>query len=235
MKKRRKLLLNRFSKMCLKLLIFVIVITGLWVAFYRFVNPPFTPLMAIRFFEETSGKSLNKEWKDYEYISENLALAIIAAEDQNFLKHNGFDIEAIQDSVFNKNKEKRFRGASTISQQVAKNLFLWPERSWLRKGIEAYFTFLIETIWSKKRILEIYLNIAEMGNGVYGAEAASKEYFKKPASLLSKGESAYIAALLPNPRYLSSPKKANYVHKKQKWILRQMNNLGGTGFLKTLK
>jgi monofunctional biosynthetic peptidoglycan transglycosylase len=156
-------------------------------------------------------------------------LAVIAAEDQLFPDHNGFDIKGIERALaFNKKKKgKKIRGASTISQQVAKNVFLWQGRSWFRKGLEVYFTFLIELVWSKQRILEVYLNEAEMGKGIFGIEAAAKKYFKKPASRLTRTEAAMIAASLPNPvRYTVKP-VSTYVSRKYPWVLRQMNNLDG--------
>src|ERR1700758_1932113 len=159
--------LSRPFRVLLKFILCFFVVTITWVIVYRFVNPPITPLMVIRYFESGSkNKSINKKWKDYEHISENMALAVIAAEDQNFFEHHGFDIEAIEKALHKNKKVKRIRGASTISQQVAKNVFLWPSRTWLRKGLEAYFTFLIETFWGKKRILEVYLNVSEMGDGI---------------------------------------------------------------------
>lgn len=156
-------------------------------------------------------------------------LAVMASEDQLFPDHNGFDIKGIKKALaFNKKKKgKKIRGASTISQQVAKNVFLWQGRSWFRKGLEVYFTFMIELVWSKKRILEVYLNEAEMGKGVFGIEAAARKYFKKPASKLTRTEAAMIAASLPNPvRYTVKP-VSTYVSRKYPWVLRQMNNLDG--------
>ena len=156
-------------------------------------------------------------------------LAVIASEDQLFPDHNGFDIKGIERALaFNKKKKgKKIRGASTISQQVAKNVFLWQGRSWFRTGLEVYFTFMIELVWSKQRILEVYLNEAEMGKGIFGIEAAAKKYFKKPASRLTRTEAAMIAASLPNPvRYTVKP-ASTYVSRKYPWVLRQMNNLDG--------
>lgn len=211
----------------LKCIIYFLIATVFWVLIYHFINPPVTPLMVIRYFESgAEDKSIKKKWKGYEEISENMALAVIAAEDQNFFNHNGFDIEAIGKAIDDNKKGKRVKGASTISQQVAKNAFLWPGRNWLRKGLEAYFTFWVETFWSKKRILEVYLNIAEMGNGIYGAEAAAQIYFKKPAANLTEGEAALIAAALPSPKRISLARPSAYLYKRQRWIVRQMNNLG---------
>ena len=161
-------------------------------------------------------------------ISINAKLAVMASEDQLFPDHNGFDIKSITKALaYNKRKPGRVRGASTISQQVAKNVFLWQGRSWVRKGLEVYFTFMIELIWGKKRILEVYLNEAEMGKGIYGIEAASRKYFKHSASKLTRSEAAMIAACLPNPvRYTVKP-MSRYVAKKYPWVMRQMSNLQG--------
>ncbi len=162
-----------------------------------------------------------------EDISPNLPLAVVTAEDQKFEEHFGFDLDAIEKAVkYNeKHKGKKVKGASTISQQTAKNVFLWPGRSWLRKGLEVYFTFLIEILWSKERIMEMYLNVIEMGPGVYGAEAAAHYYFDKPAAKLTKSESATIAAILPNPIRWSASKPTRYIIKKRNWILRHMGKI----------
>jgi monofunctional glycosyltransferase len=198
--------------------------------FFRFVPIPITPLMIVRLFEQKAdGKemTLNKDWQSLENISPNLPLAVVTAEDQKFEEHFGFDVEAIEKAVkYNeRHKGKKVKGASTISQQTAKNVFLWPSRSWVRKGLEVYFTFLIEIFWSKERIMEMYLNAIEMGPGVYGAEAASQYYFKKPASKLSKEESALIAAILPNPIRWSAARPSPYITRKKNWILRHMNDI----------
>ena len=156
----------------------------------------------------------------------NIQLAVICSEDQKFLKHNGFDIEAIEKAYEYNKKGKRIKGGSTISQQTAKNVFLWPERSWLRKGLETYFTFLIEQIWTKERILEVYLNSIEMGPGVYGVEAASQYWFKKPASRLDAYEAAAIASILPNPRKYRANPATSYIQKRKQWIVKQMKFYG---------
>jgi monofunctional biosynthetic peptidoglycan transglycosylase len=160
-------------------------------------------------------------------ISVHGKLAVIASEDQLFPDHNGFDIKSIKKALaYNKRKPGRVRGASTISQQVAKNVFLWQGRSWIRKGLEVYFTFMIELIWGKKRILEVYLNEAEMGKGIFGIEAASQQYFKHTAKKLTKAEAAMIASSLPNPVRFTVKPVSRYVSKKYPWVMRQMNNLG---------
>ncbi len=204
---------------------FVIITFGL-VLFFKWVPVPITPLMVIRYFEDDSPKILKHDWQPIENISKNLQLAVICSEDQNFLKHNGFDIKAIEKAYQNNKKGKRVKGASTISQQTAKNVFLWPQRSWLRKGLEAYFTFLIELTWSKQRIMEVYLNSIEMGNGIYGAEAAAQHWFKKSAVKLTKLEASAIAAILPNPRKYKANPVTNYIASRKRWIINQMNFYG---------
>ena len=202
---------------------------GLWAAhlaytlFIFFFNPPITLTMVGSLLE---GHGLKRNSVPLEKISPHARLAVIAAEDQLFATHHGFDIKGITAALeFNENQTGKIRGASTISQQVAKNVFLWQNRSWLRKGLEAYCTALIELIYPKKRILELYLNVTEMGKGIYGIEAASKHYFKKNAGSLSKEESAALAAILPGPKiYIANP-PSPYVSRRKKWIIRQMRNL----------
>ena len=185
--------------------------------------------MLIRCVEQkTNGKEikLRKNWIPLKKISACLPLAVVCAEDQNFLKHSGFDFEAIDKAIkYNENHKKK-RGASTISQQTAKNVFLWPGRSWVRKGFETYFTFLIELFWNKERILEVYLNIIETGNGIYGAQASAIEFFNKDALKLNRAEAASIAAVLPNPRKFSAKNPSGYILKRKTWILNQMNFWG---------
>ena len=199
------------------------------VIIFRWVPIPFTPLMIIRNAEQWSKgekAAFNHKWVSMDKISSNLAKAVIVSEDQKFIEHFGFDFEAIE-KAFEKNKtRKRIKGGSTITQQTAKNVFLWPQRSYVRKGFEVYFSFLIEIFWDKERILEVYLNSIEMGNGIYGAEAASQHWFRKPASKLSKYEAASIAAILPNPRKYKATSSSNYIENRKNWILRQMNYFG---------
>ncbi len=207
------------------------IISIVSVVFFRWVPIPVTPLMLIRCVEQKiddKEMKLKKDWVSLDEIPNSLQLAVVCSEDQNFIKHNGFDFEAIDKAMEYNEKHKKKRGASTISQQTAKNVFLWPGRSWIRKGFEVYFTFLIETFWSKERIMEVYLNVIEMGDGIYGAQAASKTFFKKDAKYLSKNESASIAAVLPNPRKFNVGKPSAYVLKRQGWIMRQMSFWGGT-------
>ncbi len=200
---------------------------------FKWVPVPMTPLMVIRSaqqYQDDKEVVLKHDWVSKDEISRNLKLAVICSEDQNFLNHNGFDMKAIEKAIeFNK-AGKRVRGASTISQQTAKNVFLWPHRSWFRKGLEAYFTFLIEVFWSKERILEVYLNSIEMGDGIYGAEAASQHWFKKPATKLSRSEAAAIAAILPNPRVYKARPATNYIQGRKNWIVRQMGYFGPLEF-----
>ncbi len=209
---------------------FFIISIGLTIA-YRFLPVPVTPLMLIRCVEQKQeGKDmkLKKDWVSYDEISPALPLAVVAAEDQLFLNHYGFDFTAIEKALKNnekKSKRKKMKGASTISQQTAKNVFLWPSRTWVRKGFEVYFTGLIEICWSKQRILEVYLNVVEMGDGVYGAEAAAQQHFKRSAAKLTRDQSALIAACLPNPRKWSASKPTGYTSGRQSWILRNMNNI----------
>lgn len=200
----------------------------LTVILYRFINPPFTPLMIIRCTEQLfSGDELKlkKEWVSIKDISPNLQTAVVASEDIHFLTHFGFDFEAIQKANKLNKKGSKLRGASTISQQTAKNVFLWPGRSWVRKGVEAYFTLLIETFWSKERIMEIYLNVIEMGDGIYGSEAAAQKYFKKSAADLTKGQAALIAAVLPNPRRWHPDTPSSYIQRKKNKIMGVMRKI----------
>ncbi len=219
--------INLVKKWVIRIVVGFFAITILWVLALKFINPPITYLMIQRGFEwkkEGKGFKIEKEWLDYNAISNNLKKAAIAGEDAHFMTHNGFDTKAILEA-FEKNQEgKKLRGGSTISQQVAKNVFLWPGRSWVRKGLETYFTFLIEIFWSKKRILETYLNVIEMGQGVYGAEAASRYYFNKSATNLTKKEAALIIAILPNPRKWDARRPSNYVNRRANSIVRYLNH-----------
>ena len=227
--------MKKFRKFFFRFLkYFLILFFGTSVFFvllYRFVNPPVTPLMLIRTVQQTfSGEHLRlkKNWKSLDEISPSLQLAVVASEDNRFLEHSGFDLESIKKAQdYNeKMKGKKTRGASTISQQTAKNVFLWPDRTWVRKGLEVYFTFLIETIWGKKRIMEVYLNVIETGNGIYGAEAASQVYFNKPAADLTRSQAARIAAILPNPRKWDPSRPSGYLLSREQWILWNMANIG---------
>lgn len=203
------------------------VLTIFWVLCLKFINPPVTYLMIKRGFQwqsEGKGFKIEKDWLPYDEISNNLKRAALAGEDAHFMSHNGFDTNAIKQALEKNKSGKPLRGGSTISQQVAKNVFLWPERSWLRKGLETYFTFLIEILWSKKRILEVYLNVIEMGQGVYGAEAASHYYYNKSAKSLTKKEAALIIAILPNPRQWDARRPSNYVNSRANSIVRYLGH-----------
>lgn len=203
------------------------------VILYRFVPVPVTPLMVIRIaeqaFDSKKEMRLYKDWVSIEKMSRHAPQAVVAAEDQKFMDHRGFDFEAMEKAWENNKKGKRIKGASTITQQTVKNVFLWPSRSYVRKGLEAYFTVLVELLWSKERILEVYLNVIEMGEGVYGIEAAAQTYFNKSASKLSQSQAALIAAVLPNPRRWSPARPTGYIRGRQAWIMRQMNNLAPLG------
>lgn len=210
----------------------------LQVAVLRFVDPPLSAFMVARQLEAWGEGDwrfhVSYRWRDIERIAPSLPVSMVAAEDQNFAEHGGFDLKAIQKARANNAKGRKVRGASTISQQVAKNLFLWQGRSWLRKGIEAWYTLLIEMLWPKTRILEVYVNVAELGDGVYGAQAAARRYWGKDASGLTSAESARLAAVLPSPRRYDAKNAGPYVQRRARWIQRQVRQIGGAGYLQTL-
>ena len=181
------------------------------------------------------GYHTDYQWASLEQISPNAAIAVIASEDQQFPFHAGFDLDSIREAVRASERGRRLRGASTISQQVAKNLFLWPGHSFVRKGFEAYFTVLIETLWPKERILEMYLNVAQFGDGVYGVQAAAHHFYRKPASRLTAAEAAVLAAVLPNPLRMHPDRPSAYVIARRDWILGQMRELGGAGYLRSVE
>jgi monofunctional glycosyltransferase len=212
-----------------------IAVSILTVVLLRWINPPYSAFMAdaqmTAWLDRDSTYVFRHEWVDLSQISPNLPLAVVASEDQKFTEHWGFDVEAIEKAYSLNQHNHKVRGASTISQQVAKNLFLWSGRSYLRKGLEAYFTILIEGIWPKRRILEIYLNIAEFGHGTYGAEAAAQRFFGKSASRLTRSDAAVLAAVLPNPVRFSATAPSRYVQQRREWILDQMQALGGPEML----
>ncbi|MBX3702826.1 MAG: monofunctional biosynthetic peptidoglycan transglycosylase [Steroidobacteraceae bacterium] len=195
------------------------------VGLFRFVPVPVTAFMLL-----DDERPRHHDWVPWAAISRHAATAVIAAEDQKFLEHGGFDFEAIDQALTAAQRGRRLRGASTISQQVAKNLFLWPGQSWARKGLEAWFTLWIEALWPKRRILEVYLNSAEFGPGVWGVEAASRRYFGKPAARLDRAEAALLAAVLPNPKRLRVARPSHYLRERQDWILWQMGMLERAGF-----
>jgi monofunctional biosynthetic peptidoglycan transglycosylase len=205
------------------------------VAALRWINPPFTAFMAeaqaAAWANHDSSYVFRHSWVDLNRISPNLPLAVVASEDQKFPEHWGFDVSAIEKAYSLNQHSHKVRGASTISQQVAKNLFLWSGRSYFRKGLEAYFTVLIEALWPKRRILEVYLNIAEFGYGTYGAEAAAQRFFHNAAARLSRADAAVLAAVLPNPEHYSAVAPSRYVQQRREWILGQMQALGGPEML----
>ncbi|MDD0973622.1 monofunctional biosynthetic peptidoglycan transglycosylase [Pseudomonas fontis] len=206
----------------------------LLVLLFRWVPPPGTMLMVERKIEswvEGQPIDLQRDWQPWEEISNELKVAVIAGEDQKFADHWGFDFNAIQAALAHNERGGTVRGASTLSQQVAKNQFLWAGRSWLRKGLEAWFTALIELLWSKERILEVYLNSAEWDDGVFGAQAAAQHHFGTDASKLSRQQASLLAAVLPNPRNWSASKPSSYVARRAAWIRQQMRQLGGSGYL----
>ncbi|EPJ77278.1 MULTISPECIES: monofunctional biosynthetic peptidoglycan transglycosylase [Pseudomonas] len=204
------------------------------VLIFRFVPPPGTALMVERKVEswfDGQPIDLQRDWEPWEKISNNLKIAVIAGEDQKFAEHWGFDVGAIQAAISHNELGGSIRGASTLSQQVSKNLFLWSGRSYLRKGLEAWFTLLIEMLWSKERILEVYLNSVEWDEGVFGAQAAAKHHFGVNASALSTQQASYLAAVLPNPRKWSASRPSSYVLRRAGWIRQQMRQLGGDEYL----
>jgi monofunctional biosynthetic peptidoglycan transglycosylase len=226
-------LLKSIMSVVTRVFLWFLMVTVLWVLVYRFVNPPITLLMVLRNIERTTdGKpgKMEKEWVDFEDISDNMKRAAVSAEDQLFLTHIGFDVKAIEKAFATNKKGKKIKGGSTISQQTAKNVFLWPGRSWIRKGFEAYFTLLIEMLWSKERILEVYLNVIEMGDGIYGAEAAAQAYFGKSCAKLSRSQAALITACFPNPRRWTPKKPTQYIKHRQYLILKNMKRLGPMDF-----
>lgn len=212
-----------------------VVASVLQVAVLRFVDPPLTAFMVGRYIEAWGegdrGFALAYSWRDTDQISKQLPLALVAAEDQNFPAHSGFDFKAIEKARAHNAKGRKVRGASTISQQLAKNLFLWRGRSWVRKGLEVWYTVLIETLWPKERIIEVYANVIEYGDGVYGAQAAARRFYGKDASRLTAAEAARLAAVLPNPRKYSVAKPGPYVQRRSRSIERQMRALGGPAYL----
>ncbi len=222
--------MKRFIRLIVKTGIWFIVLSVTWVVVYRYVNIPATPLMAIRYFQQDDDIAKQHDWVPIEEISLQLQKAVICSEDQLFITHSGFDVEAIKKAQASNKQGKPLRGASTISQQTAKNVFLWPQRSWLRKGLEVYFTFLIETFWSKERILEVYLNSIEFGEGIYGAQAAAQHWFAISAAQLNTDQAAALAAILPNPlKYRANP-PSKFISQRKVWIKGQMRNYGPLDF-----
>ncbi|HCT4437494.1 TPA: monofunctional biosynthetic peptidoglycan transglycosylase [Klebsiella aerogenes] len=232
--------LAMIKRLLLRLALISVVFWGGGIALFSVLPVPFSAVMLERqvsaWFSGDFHYVAHSDWVGMDEISPWMGLAVIAAEDQKFPDHWGFDVPAIEKALaHNERNENRIRGASTLSQQTAKNLFLWDGRSWLRKGLEVGLTVGIETVWSKKRILTVYLNIAEFGDGIFGVEAAAQRYFHKPASRLTPAEAALLAAVLPNPIRFRADAPSGYVRSRQAWILRQMRQLGGEGFMQANK
>jgi monofunctional biosynthetic peptidoglycan transglycosylase len=229
---------RRWWRLLWMLPLLFVAVTVLQVAVLRFVDPPFSAFMLARQFDAWTqrdwGYRIAYDWRDLDAMAPSLPLALVAAEDQNFPVHHGFDFAAIEKARRNNARGRKVRGASTISQQLAKNLFLWSGRSWVRKGVEAWYTVLIEALWPKQRILEVYANVAEFGDGVYGAQAAARTFFGRDAARLSPAQCARLAAVLPSPRRYDARNPGPYVQRRTNRIERQMRHLGGPGNLEHL-
>lgn len=233
----KKSLWARLRRWALWMLSGFVALSFIWVLLFRFVPVPASALMVerrIQSWSDSKPYSSHHRWVPLEDIAPCMGAAVIAGEDQNFAEHFGFDWKAIEKAVEHNEHSKRKRGASTLSQQTAKNLFCWESRSYMRKGVEAWFTLLMELGWSKRRILEVYLNIVEFGDGIYGVEAASQMYFHKPAKRLRAEEAALLAAVLPNPHRFKVNAPGAYIQGRQAWILNQMRQLGGEQVVKGL-
>ena len=223
---------NRIWMWVKRIFLFIFLFQLFYIIILKWVNPPFTITQLGSLF---SGHGLKRDYVDDDEMSYNIKLAVIASEDQKFATHSGFDWKSIDKAIkHNEKKPKKVRGASSISQQVAKNVFLWQGRSWIRKGLEVYFTKMIEWVWGKKRILEVYLNVIEMGKGIYGVQAASKKYFNKNAIKLTRKEAALIAGCLPNPVKYTVKPVSPFVAYKSGWILLQMRNVESNPDIKKL-
>jgi len=219
-------MVKKILKFIGKIILYFLGISIGLVILFKFIPVPFTPLMFIRTFEQIGSNDKivwKRDWVSIDGMGTSIQKAVIASEDGKFTTHNGFDVKAIEKAYKNNQKGRKVKGGSTISQQTAKNVFLWPGRSYLRKGLEAYFTVLIEVVWGKERIMEVYLNSIEMGNGIYGIEAASQHWFNKSAKNLTKAEAAAIAAILPNPRVYKAKNSSRYIERRKNAIKRQMN------------
>jgi monofunctional biosynthetic peptidoglycan transglycosylase len=234
---KRRFSLSVVKRLLLRAVLLLVVLWGGGILVFSIIPVPFSAVMVERqigaWFRGDVDYVAHSDWVSMDEISPWMGLAVIAAEDQKFPDHWGFDMSAIEKALsHNERHETRIRGASTLSQQTAKNLFLWDGRSWLRKGLEAGLTVGIETVWTKRRILTVYLNIAEFGEGVFGVEAAAQRYFHKPASRLTMSEAALLAAVLPSPLRFKANAPSGYVRSRQAWILRQMRQLGGESFMR---
>lgn len=232
---KRKVFRSRLKRLLLGLLFAFLLVTVAQVLLLKWINPLGSSFMLGRISEAWLDGDwqfrIDYRWRDYERISPQLPLAVVAAEDQRFPAHRGFDLAAMKKAYQGNQRGRKVRGGSTISQQLAKNLFLWSGRSYLRKGLEAWYTLLIETFWSKRRILEVYVNVVEFGDGVYGAEAASRRYYRMSSAKLSASQAARLAAVLPNPKRYRVAAPGPYVRARSHGIERQMRHLGGPSYL----
>lgn len=230
---------RRWFRRLLWLPVWAVGLSVLQVLALRVIDPPFSSFMAIRQFEALGQGDwrfrVAYDWRDLDQIAGSLPLSVIAAEDQRFAEHSGFDLDAIEKAREHNARGRKVRGASTISQQLAKNLFLWSGRSWLRKGVEAWYTVLIETFWPKQRIIEVYVNVVEFGDGVYGAQAAAQTFFGRDAGKLTPTQSARLAAVLPNPKRYSAARPGPYVQRRAQWIQRNVRQLGGQSYLEGME
>lgn len=236
--KRPTSILSWIVKKCLNFLKWFLILSVGSVILFRFIPIPITLTMiynlGVQIASNNRSFRLEKDWTSLDEISPNMPLAVVSAEDQRFYQHYGFDMDAIRRAFKNNEKGKKLKGGSTISQQTSKNAFLVPHRNYLRKAVEAYFTVLIEIFWPKDRIMEVYLNVIEFGNGIYGVEAASQHFFKKGAKDLTKDQAALLAAVLPNPIRFKVDKPSSYTLRRKSWIRRQMGHFGGIEVLKNL-
>ena len=230
-KTNKKGIVRKALRIIAKIVIYGFLFSIIYIVFCKWINPPITLTQIVSVLQ---GHGLHRDYVSINEMNPNVKLAVMASEDQLFPDHNGFDFKSIQKAMKHNQKSKSLRGASTISQQVAKNVFLWQHGGYFRKALEVYFTFMIEKFWSKKRILEMYLNVAEMGEGVFGVEAASEHYFKKHAKDLSRKQAALIASCLPNPKGYTIKPLSVHVATRYPWILRQMNNLEADPDIKEL-
>lgn len=219
--------LKKLSKYFIITVLSFIIISIMWALLYKWYNPPLSTFMIYRNMQSDNSifHKPNYKWLELSEISENIIVTVIASEDNNFFTHNGFEWKSIKDANKSNSSGKLIRGGSTISQQCSKNVFLWPHKHYIRKGLEVWFTFLIETIWGKERILEVYLNVIETGKGIYGVEKAANTYYKKSCKSVTRSEAAFIAAILPNPIKWKIINPGPYVTKRQKWILRNSKNI----------
>ena len=233
---RSKILLGKIFHTLFIIIMLFFALSFFQVILLKWINPFTSSVMIQRQIEKvfSGGGFIHYSWVDYDNISKQVALAVVASEDQNFPYHIGFDFEQIDKAIKENKRRRHLRGASTITQQLAKNLFLWEGQSFIRKGIEAYYTVLLEYFWSKERILEVYLNIAEMGKDVFGVGAASIIFFNKLPIRLTKSEGALIAAVLPNPKRYSIKYPSGYVRSRQQWVMKQMDSLGGVSYIENL-